>query len=205
MKAVQEENASGTLRLFVAIAIPEPVRNAMARVQRELQALAPPHAVRWTKPEQFHLTLRFLGDVAAARVEELKAAVGAVCANAPPLRLRAREIGFFPNARSPRVIWLGIHDEERLLTGFQSRIEAAVGAFTGGRSEDPFTGHATLGRVKDLKRPDAGKLAAYAQQTGNAVLGEWTASEVEIIRSELSASGARHAPLAGFRLELLIR
>ncbi len=202
---MQDENASGTLRLFVAIAIPEPVRNEMARAQRDLQSLAPRRAIRWTKPEQFHLTLRFLGDVAAARVEELKAAVGTVCANSRPLRLRAEGISFFPNARSPRVIWAGIHDEERLLTGFQSRIEAVVGAFTTGRGEDPFIGHATLGRVKDLNRPDAGKLEAYAQQTGNAVLGEWTASEVEIIRSELSASGAQHAPLAGFRLQSLIR
>ena len=67
-------NPTAPLRLFVAIAIPEPVRDEIFRVQRDLQPLLPRDAVRWTRPDQFHLTLRFLGNVVAAgcrRIEEI--------------------------------------------------------------------------------------------------------------------------------------
>jgi 2'-5' RNA ligase len=200
MKEMTDKTPAGRLRLFVAIPIPEPVRNEMTRVQRELQSLAPPRAIRWTRPEQFHLTLRFLGGVPVARLENLKAAVGAVCANARPLPLRAAGVGFFPNARSPRVVWAGIQDAEQLLIDLQKQIEAAVQPFTAMRGAENFTGHATLGRVRDLKRSDAGKLAAQAQAIGNRRFGEWMAREIEIVQSELSSAGASHRSLAAFPL-----
>ena len=200
MEAMADESSNERLRLFVAIPIPELVQNEMTRVQRELQSLALPRAIAWTRPEQFHLTLRFLGGVPAARLEDLKTAVGAVCANARPLQLRAAGVGFFPNAHSPRVVWIGIQDGEQLLMDLQRQIEAAVQPFTSERGAGNFAGHATLGRVKDLKRSDAGKLAAHAQTIKDRVLGGWTAHEIEIVRSELFPSGARHTLLAAFPL-----
>ena len=68
------------LRLFVAIALSEPVREELIRGQRELQPLAPPDSVRWTKPDQLHLTLRFLGDFPAHSVAALKESLAAACA-----------------------------------------------------------------------------------------------------------------------------
>lgn len=198
MMKMTDETSTGRLRLFVAIPIPESVRNEMARVQRELQSLAPRRAIGWTRPEQFHLTLRFLGGVPMASLEDLKAAVGAVCANAQSLHLRAAGVGFFPNARSPRVVWAGIQDAERVLIDFQKRIEAAVRPFTAELGAENFTGHATLGRVRDLKRFDAVKLAAHAQTIKDRVFGEWMAREIEIVRSELSPAGALHTTLAAF-------
>ena len=194
----------------------------MVRVQREMQSLAPPppappatarqhhqprrsaaktgRAISWTRPEQFHLTLRFLGGVSAARLEDLKAAVGAVCANARPLQMRASGVGFFPNARSPRIVWVGLQDSEPLLIDLQKQIEAAVQPFTAERGAANFTGHVTLGRVRDLKRSDAEKLAAHAQSIGNRRFGDWIAREIEIVQSELSPAGARHRLLAAFPL-----
>ena len=200
MKAMTDETSTGRLRLFVAIPIPGPVRDEMARVQRELQALASPRAIGWTRPEQFHFTLRFLGGVPAASLEDLKAAVGAVCANARRLSLRAAGVGFFPNARLPRVVWAGIQDAEEFLIDLQKQIEAAVQPFTAERGAENFTGHVTLGRVKNLNRSDAGQLAAYAQTIENRRFGDWMAREIEIVQSELSPAGARHRLLAAFPL-----
>jgi 2'-5' RNA ligase len=188
------------LRLFIAIPIPEPVRDEIIRVQREMQPLAPRGAVRWTRPDQFHLTLRFLGDVPVAGLEKLKESVNAVCRSAQPLQMRAEGVGFFPNPHSPRVVWVGIFDKAGLLIDLQKRIETAVRPFAAEPGAENFAGHVTLGRLKNLKPSDARKLAAHAQTVKDRTFGEWTAHEIEIIRSELSTVGARHTSLAAFRL-----
>ena len=194
------ENATASLRLFVAISIPEPVRDEIIRVQQELQPLVPRDVARWARSDQFHLTLRFLGDVPADGVEDLKKSVGAICRNAQPLLLRAEGVGFFPNPRSPRVIWVGINNREGGLMELQKQIETAVGPFSLEPGEKNFTGHATLGRLKNPRPTDVRDLAARAQSLEKRPLGEWTANEVEIIRSELSPAGARHISLTAFRL-----
>jgi 2'-5' RNA ligase len=195
------ENATVPLRLFVAIALPGPVRDEIIRVQQELQPLVPRDAIRWTRPDQFHLTLRFLGDVLADGVEALKQSVGAICRNARAPALRAEGIGFFPNRRSPRVIWVGVNDRDGRLVELQKRIETAVGPFSPEPGEKNFTGHVTLGRLKNPKPSDTRNLAVRAHSLQERVFGDWAAGEIEIIRSELASTGARHTSLAAFRLD----
>jgi 2'-5' RNA ligase len=186
--------------LFIAIPIPEPVRDEIIRVQQELQPLVPRTVARWAKSDQFHLTLRFLGDVPADGAEDLKLSVGAVCRNVRPLSLRAEGVGFFPNPRSPRVIWAGINDGAARLLDLQRQIETAVDPFSPEPGEKNFTGHVTLGRLKNPRPADIRDLAAWAQSLEKRLFGEWTAHEIEIIRSELSPAGARYTSLAAFRL-----
>jgi len=91
-------------------------------------------------------------------------------------------------------------DQAGLLVDLQKRIETAIRPFTAEPGEKNFSGHVTLGRLKNLKPPDARKLAAHAQTVKDRTFGEWTADEIEIIRSELSPAGARHTTLVVFRL-----
>ena len=195
-----DPNSASLLRLFIAISIPEPVRDEIIRVQQELQPLVSRDVARWARSDQFHLTLRFLGDVPADGVEDLKKSVGAVCRNVRPLFLRAEGVGFFPNPRSPRIIWVGIDDREGRLIDLQKQIETAVGQFSPEPGEKNFTGHATLGRLKNPRPADIRDLAARAQSLEKRLFGEWTAHEIEIIRSELSPAGARYTSLAVIRL-----
>jgi RNA 2',3'-cyclic 3'-phosphodiesterase len=197
--AMATDHASGHLRLFVAIALPEAVRNEICRAQRELRPLVPREVARWTKTDQFHLTLRFLGSVSADAIEDLKQSVEAVCRNVPPLSLRAQGVGFFPNRRSPRVVWAGINDSGNGLVDLQQRIETAVSPFSPEPGEKNFAGHVTLGRFKKPRPSHILDLVARAQAFENHTFGGWTAEDVEIIRSELSSDGARHSPLAAFR------
>jgi RNA 2',3'-cyclic 3'-phosphodiesterase len=193
------ESSTQKLRLFVAISTPEAVRNEITGVQRKLQQSVSPAAVRWTKPEQFHLTLRFLGDVPGERVAALQEAINVVCHGSSALRLRAQGVGFFPNARSPRVIWTGVNDGEGRLVDLQKKIESAVQSSTKEPGTEKFAGHVTIGRVKHLNRPEIEKLTAHAQAVQDRLLGEWTANEIEIIQSRLSPAGAQHSLLGAFR------
>jgi RNA 2',3'-cyclic 3'-phosphodiesterase len=194
------ESAIERFRLFVAIAVPDAVREEILRVQRELQPLMPRGVVRWTKPEQFHLTLRFLGDVSSNRVTGLQDSLRAVCSCTSPLNLRAQGVGFFPKARSPRVIWIGINDGENRLVDFQRKIEDAVQPFSAGPGGERFAGHVTLGRFKRAKQLDINVLTASAETMKDRKFGEWTVLEIEIIRSELLATGSRYTLLASIKL-----
>jgi RNA 2',3'-cyclic 3'-phosphodiesterase len=194
------DNPSGQLRLFVAMALPEAVRCEIHRVQGELQPLVPREAVRWTRPDQFHLTLRFLGKVPADAVEGLKQSVEAVCRNASPLALSAKGVGFFPNPRSPRVIWVGINSQGNRLIDLQEKIETAVSLFSAAPGEKNFAGHVTLGRLKNPRPGDVQGLVARAQLFAAQPFGNWTAQNIGIIRSELSSVGACYTLLATIRL-----
>jgi 2'-5' RNA ligase len=198
------EQATEPFRLFVAIAVPDAVREEMLRVQREWHPLAPREVVRWTKPEQFHLTLRFLGDVPSGHIAGLQESLCATCAGTPPLHLRAQGVGFFPNARSPRVIWVGIHDREDRLAKFQKQIENAIQSYTAEQGGDRFAGHITLGRFKQYNHLAIRELLNQTGSLKSRLFGEWTAREIEIIRSELLPAGPRYTLLATCKLGTVV-
>lgn len=186
--------------MFVAVPLPETVKDEIEKVQREMREELPGNFVRWTKRDQFHLTLKFLGNVAPPRVKELSDALRNSCAHFDPLRLRTERIGFFPDMRYPRVAWVWVHDENEILPRLQQTIETSVQPFTDERPEKNFTGHVTLARIQGIKRPQAEILSKFALAAVARFFGEWTADSVELIRSELSSGGARYTTLESFRL-----
>jgi RNA 2',3'-cyclic 3'-phosphodiesterase len=190
-------------RLFIAVTIPEGVKAKIEEMQAELRRALTDRNVRWTRREQFHLTLRFLGDVEAARVEGLGEAMRGACRGFTPLRLRAEGIGCFPDLRYPRVLWTGVRDETEQLTRLQAAVELASRDFTTEAKEEHFTGHVTLARIKGIKRPEAEALAVAVEGMKARLLGQWTAYKVELIQSELSPQGARHTTLAAIALSEL--
>jgi RNA 2',3'-cyclic 3'-phosphodiesterase len=184
----------------LAIEIPEEIRAEFCRLQHKLQPLLPPRAVRWTKPEQFHLTLKFLGNIPAADTAALSSAVRSVCDTAPPMRLRAEGVGVFPDIRSPRVFWADIKSVDGLLMDFQRRLESAVQPFAEKEEAKKFTAHVTLARFEKLHRGETEKLKG-AIAIGKT-FGEWTALEVQLIKSSLQPSGALHVILQQFTTKM---
>ena len=187
-------------RLFIAVTLPEAVKDAIEKAQAQLRRVAPEGRVRWTRRDQLHVTLRFLGNVEAGRGGPLTEALQACCHEFAPLHLRAEQIGFFPDSRFPRVVWVGVRDAQDKLRLLQGAVQAATAAFTTEKAEERFAGHVTLGRIKGLRRPEAETLAGVAARAAERPFGQWVAKEIEIIRSELSPKGAHYTPLAGVAL-----
>lgn len=185
-----------TQRLFIAITLPEPVKDEVARTQSELRRAVPGNFIRWTKREQFHLTMRFLGNVEVARTEALVSAVREACLVFAPMRLRAEGLGFFPNAKFPRVMWVGVRDAEEYLQKLHLLIDAAVEEFTHEKPEPRFVGHVTLARIQNIRPREAELLSRTSASISDRFFGEWNADKLEIIRSELSSAGAKYQTLA---------
>ena len=191
---------SELFRLFIAIAIPEGVKARIEGTQAELRRALPDANARWIRPDQFHLTLKFLGDVEAARLDPLGQATRAACRGFTPLRLRAEGVGCFPDLRRPRVLWTGVSDGSGQLLRLQEAVALATQDFTAEQKEEHFTGHITLARFKGIKRSQAEALAAAAPGLTARLFGEWTAHKIDLMRSVLLPQGAQHTSLAEIAL-----
>ena len=139
-----------TIRAFIAIDLPPVVKAALGDVTATLGRGLPRGAVRWVRPEQMHLTLRFLGDTPADRLPALAAALDALSAGRPLFTLRLAEAGCFPNTRRPRVVWVGLGGDEAALGSLVAALEAALRPLGWPPEDRPFRAHLTLGRVKDV-------------------------------------------------------
>jgi 2'-5' RNA ligase len=191
---------SERFRLFIAVTLPEEVKAQIEAAQAELRRALPGPGVRWTRREQFHLTLMFLGDVDVARVQPLEEAIRAACRGFSALPLRAERVGFFPDLRYPRVVWAGVQDQAGQLLRLQQAVDAVTRDFTTEQKEERFSGHITLARIKAIKRPEAEALRQAAAGMAERLFGQWTAGEVELMRSVLSPQGAGHTSLAATAL-----
>jgi RNA 2',3'-cyclic 3'-phosphodiesterase len=188
-------NPQETVRLFVAVSVPDAVKGAVTGAQAELRRLVPGQGISWTRPEQFHLTLKFLGPVNARNVNELITSLDGVGASYKPLQLRAAGAGFFPSATRPRVIWAGLDDLTGQLPELHAAVERAIGNFCDEKPADRFHAHVTLGRVKFLDRERIRSMDEWARSQAGKVNGEWRAGSIELVRSQLSPKGAVHTVL----------
>ena len=189
-----------TVRTFIALKIPSDLADAVADVQRSLKTRMPSGSVRWTRVDQIHLTLRFLGDIALAGVDLLRERVLAASAGTDALSLELGGVGCFPDSRNPRVIWVGVGGEVERLRSLQAAVEAACAGIAGHVERREFSPHLTIGRVKPGDRRGARVGGAAIEGFKAGTLGRWVAATLHLIRSDLSAEGPRYTDLAEFPL-----
>jgi 2'-5' RNA ligase len=181
--------------LFVAIELSDRLKQALARVQRSLSKYD--SVVRWVGPEQMHLTLKFIGEVADSRVSDISLALKQAAASAAPFEFQARGAGCFPPRGSVRIVWVGLEESTGTLPVCQRLVDENLAALGIEPEARPFSAHLTLGRVKD----DAtrGGLREAVEQV--AALG--FAQEVRsfaLVSSVLTPNGARYTKVNEWRL-----
>ncbi len=198
-----------TVRTFIAIELPDEVREYLARCQERLKTAGAD--VKWTRPEQIHLTLAFLGNVAAESLDALAEAAGEAASGFGPLRLRAAGTGQFPPGGRPRVLWVGVKAEAGDLLGLQQTIAGAAAPFAEKQEHRGYHPHLTLGRVRRRRRGrrggrggGAGDLAALGRAVAEGAGQEgpaFDADEVVVFQSDLGPEGPTYTPLAPLALE----
>jgi 2'-5' RNA ligase len=193
---VSELKPPERLRLFIALQVPERIKETIEQTQLDLGRKLAGAKIRWAGRQQFHLTLRFLGSVDVPRLPDLLAAVQGACPKARPFELRAEGLGCFPNTRSPRVVWVGVKDLDNRLLALQQAIQDSTQPFTAEPTENRFSAHITLGRVRLINRIQTKTLGAFVAERAEFAFGNWTAREVELIRSQLSPKGSAYSSLA---------
>jgi 2'-5' RNA ligase len=133
-----------TARLFFALDVPKPTLDALAETQRTLRPFAERFEPRWTRPEQMHLTLKFLGDVATESIGELSQLVAA---SEAPLAAFER-VATFPDTRRARVLVVELKPSDERLADMARQLDERAAAFGVARERRPFRPHLTLARFK---------------------------------------------------------
>ena len=183
------------LRAFVAARLDAELLDKITAQQRRIEAKLARAPVRWTRPEQLHLTLHFLGNVQVEAIPALHQALSAAAQGIAPFRLALGTLGCFPNWRRPSVIWLGLQGELAALQRLQEAIRLRCQTFGSHAEERAFHPHLTIGRVKPAAQP-ARALGEVIQSEPAAALGGWHVDRVTLMRSELRAGGSIYTVLA---------
>jgi 2'-5' RNA ligase len=158
------------MRLFTAIEIPEELRRS---VGRQIDRLRPAADLRWSRPENMHITTKFIGEWPEVRLSELEAVLKQVEVPAR-FEIGVSGLGWFPNPHSPRVFWAGIQappELERLANATQSLLESRLGIAAEKRR---FAPHLTLARIEPGVSTLALKLAvAFLEYYWYVLLSEY--------------------------------
>jgi 2'-5' RNA ligase len=178
------------MRLFIAIPIPPAVSAALAGLLRRWEGLIP--GVRGVRSDQFHVTLRFLGDVPAGDLPRVRDAFRRAVAGARSFELEPAGAGAFPDARAPRVLWVGIGRGRAPLEALARRLEDVFAAEGLAAEERGFHPHITLGR---LKRPAVPSGPDPVGPAAAEAFPAFVATEAVLFRSELSPAGPEYIPV----------
>jgi 2'-5' RNA ligase len=182
------------MRLFTGIGLPAEVIRNLGGL---LEQLKPTADIKWTALENLHVTTKFIGSWPEERLAELEAALASV-PRPGPLAIAVRNLGFFPNARSPRVFWAGIEASPGLaaLAGATDAALARLGIEPEKRGYSP---HLTLARIKAPVR--LAELQRQVARIGNEEFGEFSATRFCLYESRPRPSGSVYTKISEFPLE----
>jgi RNA 2',3'-cyclic 3'-phosphodiesterase len=181
------------VRLFVALDIPVPVRAAIEALVAKLRPACP--GARWVRLEGSHITLKFIGEVSAEKVEPIRSALAPI-RSAAPIEMVFHGLGFFPHQGRPRVFWAGIEAGD-VLGDLASAVEAALEPLGIPPERRAFSPHLTLARFESPRGLDGLREAIAA--AGGLEFGRATATEFHLYQSVLKRGGAEYTRLATCR------
>jgi 2'-5' RNA ligase len=181
------------VRVFVALDVPEEVRAALREVIARLRETG--GRARWVRTEGMHITLKFIGETPEATIPPIRDALAGL-RSPSPVEMTFRGLGFFPDARRPRVFWAGIESSPNLAE-IAAGVERALEPLGFPREARAFHAHLTLARLE--AGAGAGQLREAVERLGAADFGVARAAEFYLYQSVLKPSGAEYTRLASFR------
>ncbi len=184
------------MRCFIAIELPEAVKSALSGIEEELKKSKAD--VRWVKPDNIHLTLKFFGNIEEKNTEKIIEIMENICNQYAPFTIEIKGMGTFPNIKSPRVLWVGIEGNDTLKT-LQEEIENKMESIGFEREDRAFTAHLTLGRFRTSIEKE-GLLKAVKLHEKDTFVGSINVQSLSLIRSDLHPEGARYTKIIDISL-----
>jgi 2'-5' RNA ligase len=177
-------------RLFIAVDLPETVKNSIRAICGGL-----PDA-RWVDVQQLHLTLRFIGEVSSELFNEIKASLREVSETSFTLTLKG--VGCFPPKRSPRVLWVGIENNQTLIS-LAEKVEGTLVEINGLEPEHrKFSPHITIARFREST---PARISDYLARHSSFQTESFPVDAFHLYSSTLTRAGAEHKREASYSLK----
>jgi len=180
-----------TIRTFIALELPPSVISLLDKVQEDLKSMR--LQAKWVRPENIHLTLKFLGNINPGDIDKIGRAMIDAVDDFAAINLVARGVGVFPGIKRPRVIWVGLGGQIQLLFAVQRVLEENLAALGFKKEKRPFKGHLTLGRFKQTVDPNT--IRQIIREYANLYSEEFTARRIILYKSDLKPTGAVYSQL----------
>jgi RNA 2',3'-cyclic 3'-phosphodiesterase len=181
-----------TVRTFVAIPLPQPVKAAIRRLQTALKQSIP--GIRWSAPDNLHLTLRFLGDQPEDSLEKLGDIVLSVGDSSCCFSLTFLGIDAFPSWHRGRILWLGLK-QPGLVSQLHQKLSDGLLQMGIPEEQRPFRPHLTIGRSRQVISLPQLSSGIRAQP-----VAEFRVDRLVLYQSRLTPQGARHSELCSAQL-----
>lgn len=191
-------NIPTAIRAFVALDVPPTVKHALSRQIDVLRAAIPPRAVRWVAPDTYHLTLKFLGNIALQDIRAIQDALHATPLGAGDFMLEAQGLGCFPTVERPRVIWAGLQSDH--VQALQAQVERTLLPLGHAAEKRRFHPHLTLGRINTTDARQQRIIGGHVQRIKAQAYGAWAVTQVVLMQSTLSPDGPTYTLLDQFPL-----
>ncbi len=188
------------IRSFIAVELPDEVKEGLVRLRGELGS-DKHRFVKWVSPEGVHLTIKFLGNIASGRVNDITQAMEEASRGITPFSLEIAGLGAFPNLRQARVLWVGVAGEIDKLSELQRRIDSALVARGFAAEDRPFVPHLTLARIRQGTSPQERK--SFGQVVESTMFEDRyrvQVDDVSLMKSQLTPVGAVYTRLSLVRL-----
>ena len=184
------------VRAFIAIELSPTIIDNIRKVQDELKKGT--SQVAWVKPENIHLTIRFLGDIKTDIINDINKIIELAASQLSNFKLSIKRIGAFPKIDNPRVIWVGVEDDSDL-SRLYNEIENGLVALGFKKEERSFKPHLTLGRIRILKKRQ--ELREMLERFADTNLGNFAVLGISLFKSKLTPTGAIYTKVKEVKLK----
>jgi 2'-5' RNA ligase len=178
------------MRTFIAVELPENIKKKIGELQAPLKKINA--FVSWVKPENIHITLKFLGEVPEENINEVFSATEIALKETKKFKMNLKGMGAFPDFRRPRVIWIGAGIGGEELSNMATKIEDQMEKIGYPKENRKFSPHFTMGRVKSPKNIE--NLMELVKST-DFETEDIEIKEVTVMKSQLHPAGAIYTPL----------
>lgn len=185
------------MRAFVAITLPESLRDKVQKLQERIEMTDAD--VTFVKAGELHYNIKFLGEVNEAQAGAVKAVLGEVVTQFEPFKLHAAGFGAFPSNQYARVLWIGAKAGSQELKAIAELLDLKLSELGFKREERPFEPHLTVGRVRSARNKP--ELLVLLRELEHVDIGLFDVTTITLFESKLSPNGPTYTSVFEARLK----
>jgi 2'-5' RNA ligase len=181
-------------RTFIALEIKENIKELLAGIQQKIGSKT--GGIKWVKPKNMHLTLKFLGSTRKDKIEDISHILENAAGGLTRFNVSVSGLGAFPSSSNPKIIWAGLKADD-VLYEFQKDIDISLESLGFAKEKRPFSPHLTIGRVRDSR---AKKNLRDAFEQTRTEPGSFEAENITFYKSDLMPEGPVYTVLKSVKL-----